>query len=325
MYRSPNNNMKSIRHQILAGLIAVAATHGTCQQVQASIFVTGIFSGNVAKVDETTGAFLGNVTTGHHQLSGIAADSQGNLWVGKYGGAAEVYHYSPDGTLLSTTDAISGGGTLSQLAIGPDGNIYAPDFNQNAVARFSTSTGAYLGALGSGVIGQVSGGLAIESNGRILVGDYSNSSIRELDPTSGALLRTIGAGQAYNVVSLAVDASGDIFSAGVYGDIHKFSSSGSLLASASASNGNYDPLAGAAFGPDGLFYVSEQNTTGNILRFNPSTLAEIGVFTNLGSNISGPSSLAWSSASSSGAPEPATLMLAGVALACVVRIRRRTV
>ena len=173
---------------------------------------------------------------------GIAASSDGTIYVTDAGGAQRVRRISPDGSVST----IAGGGlgyadgrgpgarfsTPSGIALTRDGVLYVADTGNNAVRRI-TPDGTVSTAAGGVTPGYVDGpasearfngpvGVAVDGAGRVIVADTYNDRIRvvQRDGTVATIAGSVGPGYVDGPASaarfdtpcgVAVDRGGTIY------------------------------------------------------------------------------------------------------------------
>ncbi|HKM56060.1 MAG TPA: hypothetical protein VJY33_21820, partial [Isosphaeraceae bacterium] len=118
---------------------------------------------------------------------GVAADSNGNLWVTETA-ANTVQEVSPAGGILATV-ALTGAAVPEGITLGPDGNMYVAEFGTNAVEEISPTTHALVGApiaVNAGPEGITSAG------GSLWVTNSTADTVQEISPATHGLAATIG-------------------------------------------------------------------------------------------------------------------------------------
>src|SRR6266700_3871262 len=179
----PNSFMCAIRamhalkaHSIAAILAAVSlfSFPSDCQSADATndLFVASFTTGNVTRIDGTSGATVYSVPQGGSTIN-LAKGSDGELYV------TTLFTSTVARTDLATGAPLgvfaSGGGlsTSVGIAFGPDGNLYVGSRNTNSVIRYNGSTGAFIGTF----VASGSGGLS--STEALLFGRDGNLYVTE--------------------------------------------------------------------------------------------------------------------------------------------------
>jgi streptogramin lyase len=168
-------------------------------------------NGNVVKFSNT-----GQVLSGAGGYSaggvffpqGLAADTNGNVWVVDYGDSL-VSLLSPSGSAVNGATAWGSGQLALPVAV-------AVDASHNAwVANQSASTITRISADGSKVtpIGCCNGasGLAVDQGGNVWVANYFGSSISEISSTGIVLLNGQTGGGVDHPQGVAVDGAGRVW------------------------------------------------------------------------------------------------------------------
>jgi len=171
--------------------------------------------------------------------NGIAADGNGNLYVGDFGNNEIRKIIITTGvvtTLAGTTTAGSTDGTgatahfngpSGSLADG-NGNLYVCDYLNNEIRKIVIATGSVTTLAGNTMQGSADGkgtaayfndpvGIATDGNGNLYVADRSNNEIRKIVISTGAVTTieyttTTGTATAFNTPDgVAIDQSGNLF------------------------------------------------------------------------------------------------------------------
>ena len=197
-------------------------------------------------------------------ITGIALDSQGNLFLAEFDDS-RIYKYSTSGKLLAQWGELgSGPGQLEapdKLAFDAQGNLYVTEVGSrstgegqnNRVQKFSP-TGMSLarwGTFGSGP-GQFNSpvGVAVDRQGDIYVADIGNHRIQKLSSEGQPLTQwhTVGSGTGESTeigYDLALDASGNVY----VSEPHPFSSGNDRVQKFSASGELLETLGGTGTAP----------------------------------------------------------------------------
>jgi hypothetical protein len=229
-----------------------AGPWGLAVDAEGNIWTANSISANVSKFS-SLGALLSpstgfTVSPESASLIRIAIDSSGNAWVVNGGLDADsynVFELSPSGTPLSGDNGFSGGGLNTPTAIAIDGadNVwvtnsaaigYGSGSLVSSVTEFSNS-GTPLspagGFLGAGMSNATS--IAIDNSENVWIGDGGNCcSISELSNSGVPISPANPAGGNFNngetggAWGIAVDSSGDIWTANAAPSVSEYSNSG---------------------------------------------------------------------------------------------------
>jgi hypothetical protein len=147
----------------------------------------------------------------------LAIDASGDVWVGNTAsGANSVSEFSPVGAVI-TGSPFSGGGIDDpySIAIDSSGHLWTANVTPNSLSELSSA-----GAPISTSAGYTAGGLnapyqlAFDSLGHVWVVNNVGSSLSEFSSTGTAITSStgdVGGGISNDPVSLAIDASGNIW------------------------------------------------------------------------------------------------------------------
>jgi len=165
----------------------------------------------------------------------IAVDSSGNVWLANVNNS--LSELSSSGSAISGSSGYTGNGLNVPwgIAIDPSGNVWTADSNTSALSKFSSSGSAIASYTGGGLNAPY--GIAINGTGVVWTGNAT---------TTSAFLNngTVQSGSPYgagsNFYNIAIDGSGNVWVTDnkTAGDVAKFSSSGSVIASYSAGGQN---------------------------------------------------------------------------------------
>ena len=238
----------------------------------------------------------GNATSAQiNGPGGVGVDAQGNVYIAD-GGNARIREVNTSGTITTVAGNGSGGysgdggaATSAQIyqpsAVVADanGNIYIADAGNDVVREVNTSgiittvagngSTGYSGDGGAATSAELHGvyGVAVDASGNIYIPDFYNNRIRKVN-TSGIITTVAGTGTAgysgdggsatsaeiWNPVSIAVDASGNIYFADRSNNVvRKVNTSGIISTVAGNGSAGYSGDGGSAtsaqiWGPQGL-------------------------------------------------------------------------
>lgn len=204
--------------------------------------------------------------------AGVAVDSLGNLYVSDQANN-QIQKFDNQGQLLKT---IGGKGSEPGSFMGPRGlamdaqdNLYVADEYNSRIQKFdssgalvSVSSNKALGTTISQGLGPMS--LAVDSKGNIWVAAHTNFSVYKLDPDYGIIVRleTFGRrdGELAGPVTVAVDASDNVYILDRSRRIQKFSPKGNFISKFSfpeAKLGEFSAPIGIAVDNDGNLFVAD--------------------------------------------------------------------
>jgi tripartite motif-containing protein 71 len=239
--------------------------------------------------------------------AGLAVDSSGNVFV-LDSSNNKVFKYDSSGNPGTPASwdgtGAGGGGTAfsspSGIAVDANGYLYVADTYNNTIKKYYASTGGWIGAWS--IIFLNPRGITVDTSysPTFYVADTGNNLI--VKTTNGSTFTSWGTpgtgnGQFNSVKSVAVDSSGNVYTADIpypnsitngVGRIQRFDGSGTFIASwggiALTGNSQFTAPAGVAFDPAGNVYVSDAGNS-RIQKFD-STGAYVSQWGN--SSIYGP-------------------------------------
>jgi len=155
-----------------------------------------------------------------NQVTAIAVDSGGNVWVSTYGASAvsmtHIAKFSPNGT-PAATDGFSGNGLNEAygMALDANDNVWITD-EQTTWQGGGNGDVTELSSSGQPITSNITAGgiffplgVATDTNGHVWIADYGNSYVTVLDETGAAVSPAPGFGSGFvdAPVSIAVDAN----------------------------------------------------------------------------------------------------------------------
>jgi DNA-binding beta-propeller fold protein YncE len=297
-------------------LLALRHNSDACAQ---NLFVSNGSSGGDIQEYDASGAYLGYFPGDVAVPTGLAFDSNGDLYVASFNGCAMcglgtgyIEEFDQSGNFVSIIRSAGGLYEPEGLAFDSAGNLYAA--NAGNIVKFTFSGGVLSsnGTFFSSPDLDEPAGLAFDRAGNLFVASSGNNAIEEFNPSG---VGTVFASSGLNAPQgLAFDSAGNLFVSNS-GDntIEKFTASG--VGTVFVSTG-LDSPDGLAFGTNGDLYVVNSGDS-TIAEFDPSG-TEDAVLTG---GLNQPHDLAFDTI-----PEPSTFPLAalGVVLLCSLLKRKRT-
>jgi sugar lactone lactonase YvrE len=200
-------------------------------------------------------------------VSGVAADGAGNLFIAEY--VSGLRKVAPDGTITTVGNGPRDG--VLRVTIDSSGNLYVTDSMGVRIRKISPDgtisavAGGKLGSSGDGGPATQAelhtldsdgpgGGLAVDGAGDVFIADTYNNRIRRVSP-SGIIDTVAGGAEPFSVAS---DSTGNLFIADTYSNrIRKVSPDGNITTIAGNGSFGYTgdggPATSAALsGPTGV-------------------------------------------------------------------------
>lgn len=231
-------------------------------------------------------SFAGSET---HQLSGprgIAADGAGHVWVVDRG-HDRVEEFDESGKfLMSFGEAGSGNGQFSEpwgITVTEAGNLWVADTGNHRVEEFN-SEGKYIQQFGTKASGESKGtefvepeGIVAAPGGMIWVSDGSGHRVGEFrEKVSGEserFVRNVGTTLPTDPISLALDASGDLWVADEgAGHVLEYSAEGAYIRTIGepgSEKGQLSAPTGVGIAPSGDIYVVQRGKS-RVSIFHPN-------------------------------------------------------
>jgi hypothetical protein len=207
----------------------------------------------------------------------IAIDAVGDVWLGNTAtGANTVSEFSPVGVAISTSAGYSGGGIVDpySIAIDSSGNLWTANVTPNSLSTLGSN-----GTPVSTSAGYTGGGLnapyaiAFDPVGHVWVVNNVGSSLSEFSSGGTAITTSTGdtgGGISNDPVSLAIDASGDIWVTDsiTLGALSEFYSAGAnagmpISASTGDTGGGLNDPWGLAVDANGNVWAADSGTGAN--------------------------------------------------------------
>ena len=236
-----------------------------------STFGFGVSNGEAKLQTCTSSCKTGLAGSGSGQFkeaSGVAVDSEGNVWIADTGNN-RIEKFSSSGTLIGiyTPDSML---APEAVAFNPvNGNLYVSNSGRNRIDEIST-TGSLITAFGEPSSGfwTLNGpdGIAFDANGDVLVADTNNSRVEEFS-SGGTYMNRFGSsgsggGQFNGVLGVAV-CNGAVYASDSNNNrIEKFSLEGNYegqFGKGGSGNGEFSAPSRIACEPTGNdLYVSDK-------------------------------------------------------------------
>lgn len=268
-------------------------------------------------------------------------------------GTSGVDRYSDSGVFLGVLIAPGTGGLVDAqgVAVGPNGDFFVGDFSGSNILRYS-STGAFIGVFSNSPAVDTPFDVVFGTGGDLFVASAGpTSNITRLDKTTGAVITA--SFTSGNVTPIGgpqyLEFGPALALSDIAGHVFRFNA----VTGAHIGTGSFDNPEGVAYAPNGDLYIA-QRIARNVIRIPfgggaPQVVIPDGSFDGPPQDIEfGPNGLLYISANSiyrydvSGAtgvlvdhfgtggeflvftnvPEPATMVLCGVALAAIGLLRR---
>lgn len=211
---------------------------------------------------------------------GVAAASDGTVFVTDAGTVSRVRRISPDGDVTTIAGESAHLSTPSALALDRNGGLYVADTGNNAIRRI-TADGQVSTFAGDGVAGHRDGpahearfngpiGVVVDASNRVIVADTYNDRIRIIDP-DGTVRTLAGSGvpgaldgpaleaRFHTPSGVASDASGNVYVADTgNGLVRVIDASGVVSTPSWAAQAPLSRPIGVAVAPNGDVYVTDE-------------------------------------------------------------------
>ncbi|WP_295673405.1 cadherin-like beta sandwich domain-containing protein, partial [uncultured Mucilaginibacter sp.] len=154
-------------------------------------------------VGTTIGSSTTTIGSGFYNLTSVAVDGAGNVYVAENGNNAIREIPAGGGGVITIG---SGFITPTGVAVDAAGNVYVADYGNNAVKKVPVGGGAIVN-LGSGYNGPY--GVAVDAADNIYIGDANNNAVKKI-PAGSNVPVNIGSGFNHPT-GIAVDAAGNVY------------------------------------------------------------------------------------------------------------------
>lgn len=263
----PNDFSIAVNYTANSGL---STPYGIAIDASGNAWVTNESASNITALSPSGAVLFAPTTTGLIGAQGIAVDTSNNVWVANTAGNS-VMEFISSGNYVSSSNFVAGITAPTAIALDSAGSVFVTNYNSNSVAIFSASNGtpASGSPFTAGGSITVPSGIAIDASGNALVTN-GNGSVVKLS-NAGALVSTYTDSALQGPVSVAIDASGDIFLTGsttgnaVAGAVSEFSSTGTASGVSPVSSGVTSPSGVASDGTS--VWVANSIAGGSLARF----------------------------------------------------------
>jgi len=194
------------------------------------------------------------------------------------------------GTLAVTALVAPGNGLAVPGQIAWSGSTLLVASRASNTVNYFDASGTPTGTLARGLTAPADAGMALTPGGNALVASVAANNVIEYDGSGGGVVRalpnacTISFTQPFDVV---VDAMGDVLVTCPPTDgVRRFDAIGISVPFVVAASGGLGSPRGLDFGPNGNLFVA--SSTGEVLEYDGSTGASVGVFVDSNGNGGGP-------------------------------------
>jgi sugar lactone lactonase YvrE len=177
----------------------------------------------------------------------------------------------------------SPGNQFNPITFGPDGNLYTavgtgPGYN--TIERYNATTGAFMGTFASGPINGVR--TIVFRGGYMYVASEYTNQVLQYNATTGAYVGVFvaaGSGGINGPWGMAFDSAGNLYVSGRNSNsVVKYDTNGNPVGTyIAAGSGGLNLPEGIAFDPSGTYLYAASSGTNQILKYNASTGAFVGV------------------------------------------------
>ena len=240
-----------------------------------TMYVSYAAGNTVEKFDTLSGVGTVFATNGLNSPVGLAFDSAGNLYVGKYNSdIVEKFDTNGNSSVFTTTGLSAPLGLTFDSA----GFLYVANWGNNTIEKFDTNGNGSLFANGaSGLDAPI--GLIFDSAGNLYVANWVGNTIEKFDTNgNGSVFASSGLNGPQG---LAFDSAGNLYVANSGGGNQETPGSGSIekftpdgIGSVFAS-GLYFPF-GLAFDSAGNLYATSRGNSDNLIyKFTPGGVQSV--------------------------------------------------
>jgi hypothetical protein len=199
-------------------------------------------------------------TTPLNSPTGLAIDSEGDVWVASNGGNG-LAAFGPNGTYALT---ITTGGLNQPWGIATDGsgNLWVSNHGANTISEFGPAGVANASSPFSGGGLTAPEGLAVDAQSHLWIANPSTGVLSEFSVTNGSAVSSTGitAGGLNSPGAVAIDDNGDIWvsNTGGSGSLSVYNVLGSPLGSSPLSGGGLDNPGGFAIDSNNNAWVANR-------------------------------------------------------------------
>jgi tripartite motif-containing protein 71 len=259
---------------------------GIVSDTSGNIYIADFNNNKVKKIDGNGTILLsfgsaGSSTGQFDNLSGIAVDASGDIYVGDAVNNGRIQKFDASGNfLMQFYVPLSSLGYLIGITIDPAGNIYVGDNTNTVVFKFD-SAGDLLHKIvsGTGSFTTPNGNrfhplqVTKDSQGNIYADDDWYGGIFKFNANGDFLLKFGGYGSNPDQFSwpsdIAIDSSDNVYVSDCGSSVKKFAQDGTFITSfgsAGTGNGQFTCPAGLVVDSHGNLYVSDDNYSGSVDR-----------------------------------------------------------
>ena len=336
----------SIRFPILAmnWILAVAFLAGSLQAE--IILVGGFFSGNVDRVNATTGAVtlfsqIGGSADPFPGISGLAYNPISNTVYATARVSKRVYLINPDSGNVTGFRQLGAEVTPASITVDSSGFVYLANNGGNSVIKYDSGLNklAEINIPDFGAGANQPSGLAFDPQGNLIISTFAGAGVIKYNPSTDSFSSFSSANPVANG-QVAIDNAGNAYVGGAAfaNNVTKFNSTGAIVGSIAIDESVLPKPPQGFASPD---FTSPAGVTvdssGNIIvaalgRTNPTSLADnfqnnggVFIFSSAGSLIaSNVQTTPYSSALGfTAVPEPTSLLATAVGLVTLGWLRRR--
>ena len=336
----------SIRFPILAmnWILAVAFFAGSLQAE--IILVGGFFSGNVDRVNATTGAVtlfsqIGGSADPFPGISGLAYNPISNTVYATARVSKRVYLINPDSGNVTGFRQLGSEVTPASITVDSSGFVYLANNGGNSVIKYDSGLNklAEINIPDFGAGANQPSGLAFDPQGNLIISTFAGAGVIKYNPSTGNFSSFSSANPVANG-QVAIDNAGNAYVGGAAfaNNVTKFNSTGAIVGSIAIDESVLPKPPQGFASPD---FTSPAGVTvdssGNIIvaalgRTNPTSAADnfqnnggVFIFSSAGSLIaSNVQTTPYSSALGfTAVPEPTSLLATAAGLVTLGWLRRR--
>jgi streptogramin lyase len=230
-------------------------------------------------------------------LVALSGAAWADIFVSSFSGNTVKRYSSVDGSFIGTFVSAGSGGLSAPHRgyFGPDGNFYVASANNDTILRYNGNTGAFMDIfIQNGAKGLPAGTLdypvdmTIGPDGLLYVSSQLNDSILRFNASTGQFVDVFvasGSGGLDGPSGIEFH-NGDLFVSGRFSNAAYRYDGTTGTYELTIGAGVVSPAYGLTFGLDGNLYVAS-GSTNQVVRFDPTSGANLGNFLATGSGLSG--------------------------------------